>query len=172
MARPLVLVTAPVATRSGYGAHARDIVRSLIKIDKYDIKIMPVRWGSTPQNALTMGDLNDQPIIDRLLKDPNLPKQPEIHIHIVVPNEFQPFAKYNIGITAGIETTTCAPEWLDGCNRMNIVMVPSQHAKAVFEKTFYDRMNKQTNKKEGELRCTTPIEVLFEGADTKIYKTT
>jgi len=40
MARSLVLVTAPVATRSGYGAHARDIVRSLIKLDKYDKPIV------------------------------------------------------------------------------------------------------------------------------------
>ena len=42
--KPLVLVTAPVATRSGYGSHSRDIIRSLIAMDKYDIKIFPVRW--------------------------------------------------------------------------------------------------------------------------------
>ena len=40
--KPLCLVTAPVATRSGYGAHSRDIVRSLVRLDKYDIKIYPV----------------------------------------------------------------------------------------------------------------------------------
>ena len=50
--RPLVLVTAPVGTRSGYGSHSRDIVRSLIDMDKFDIKIWPVRWGGTPQDAL------------------------------------------------------------------------------------------------------------------------
>ena len=50
--KPLCLVTAPVATRSGYGAHARDICRSLIKLDRYDVKIWPVRWGNTPMNAL------------------------------------------------------------------------------------------------------------------------
>ena len=139
MARPLVLVTAPVATRSGYGAHARDVCRSLIALDKYDIKIMPVRWGSTPQNALTKGDPNDQPIIDRLLQNPNLPKQPEIHIHIVVPNEFQPIGKYNIGITAGIETTACVAEWLECINRMNLNIVPSKFTKEVLEKTKYDK---------------------------------
>ena len=36
MSKPVCLVTAPVGTRSGYGAHARDIVRALIKLDKYD----------------------------------------------------------------------------------------------------------------------------------------
>ena len=172
MARSLVLVTAPVATRSGYGAHARDIVRSLIKLDKYDIKIMPVRWGMTPQNALTQGDPNDQPIIDRLLKDPNLPRQPEIHIHIVVPNEFQPFAKYNIGITAGIETTACVSEWLEGMNRMNLNIVPSKFTKEVLEKTTYDKKDNKSDKVIGSLKCEKPIEVLFEGADINIYKKT
>ena len=52
MYKPLCLVTAPVATRSGYGAHSRDIVRSLIELDKFDIKIFNVRWGNTPMNAL------------------------------------------------------------------------------------------------------------------------
>ncbi len=172
MARPLVLVTAPVATRSGYGAHARDIVRSLIKIDKYDVKIMPVRWGSTPQNALTKDDPNDQPIIDRLLQNPNLSKQPEIHIHIVVPNEFQPFAKYNIGITAGIETTACVADWLEGMNRMNMNIVPSKFTKEILEKTSYDKKDDKSGQIVGHLKCDKPIEVLFEGADSSIYKKT
>ena len=51
--KPLVLVTAPVGTRSGYGSHSRDICRSLIAMDKFDVKIWPVRWGSTPQNVLS-----------------------------------------------------------------------------------------------------------------------
>ena len=32
MSKPLVLVTAPVETRSGYGNHSRDICRSLIEM--------------------------------------------------------------------------------------------------------------------------------------------
>jgi hypothetical protein len=73
MSKPLCLVTAPVATRSGYGAHSRDICRALIKLDKYDVKIWPVRWGNTPMNALTIGNPNDDIIISRLLDNPNLP---------------------------------------------------------------------------------------------------
>ena len=107
--KPLVLVTAPVGTRSGYGSHSRDIVRSLIAMDKFDIKIWPVRWGSTPQNALNDKNPYDTPIIERLLGDPNMDRQPDIHFHIVVPNEFQAMGKYNIGITAGLETTLCPP---------------------------------------------------------------
>ena len=64
MTKPVCLVTAPVATRSGYGAHARDIVIALIKLDKYDIKIWSVKWGSTPLNALEKGNPNDDMIIE------------------------------------------------------------------------------------------------------------
>ena len=66
MSKPLVLFTAPVGTRSGYGAHSRDIARSLIAMDRFDVKIFPVRWGSTPQNALNEEDQNDKVIIERL----------------------------------------------------------------------------------------------------------
>ena len=62
--KPLVLFTGPVVTRSGYGAHSRDIVRALIKLDRYDVKIWNVKWGSTPMNALQKGDPNDDIIIE------------------------------------------------------------------------------------------------------------
>jgi len=170
--RPLVLVTAPVGTRSGYGSHSRDICRSLIAMDKFDIKIWPVRWGGTPQDALDEKDPNDVPIIKRLLDNPNLDRQPDIHFHIVVPNEFQPIAKYNIGITAGLETTVCPPEWLEGLNRMNLNIVPAKFIKESLSKTVFDKHDQNTQQKIGEIKCTTPIEVLFEGADTELYKPT
>ena len=61
--KPLVLVTAPVGTRSGYGSHSIDICRSLINMDKFDIKIWPVRWGMTPQDALSEENPSEVPII-------------------------------------------------------------------------------------------------------------
>ena len=170
--KPLVLVTAPVGTRSGYGSHSRDICRSLIDIDRFDVKIWPVRWGSTPQNALSEDNPGDVPIIKRLLDNPNMDRQPDIHFHIVVPNEFQPVAKYNIGITAGLETTVCPPVWIEGLNKMNLSIVPANFIKESLSNTVFDKHNEQTKEKIGEIRCNTPIEVLFEGADTEIYKTT
>ena len=172
MSKPVCLVTAPVATRSGYGAHSRDIVRALIKLDRYDIKIWSVRWGNTPMNALDKDDPNDKMIIDRLLSEPNLPNQPELHIHIVIPNEFQQIAKYNIGITAGLETTACPPGWLQGMNRMNMNIVPATFVKDVLNKVQFDIEDERTKEKQGVLKNEKPIEVLFEGADTNIYKQT
>jgi glycosyltransferase involved in cell wall biosynthesis len=170
--KPLVLVTAPVGTRSGYGAHSRDIVRSLITMDKFDVKIWPVRWGSTPQNVLSESNPQDVPIIKRLLDNPNMDRQPDIHFHIVVPNEFQNMAKYNIGITAGLETTCMPPKWIEGLNRMNLNIVPAKFIKESLSKTVFDKHNEETKEKIGEVKSTSPIEVLFEGADTNIYKTT
>jgi len=170
--KPLVLVTAPVGTRSGYGSHSRDICRSLIAMDKFDVKIWPVRWGNTPQNALNEKNENDLPIIKRLLSKPNMERQPDIHFHIVVPNEFQSLGKVNIGITAGLETTITPPTWVEGMNRMNFNIVPAKFIKKYLEEIVFDKHDENTKQKIGELRSEKPIEVLFEGADTNIYKPT
>ena len=131
MAKPMMVIRGPVGTRSGYGDMARDIVRHLIAIDKWDIKILPCPWGQTPMNALTADNPKDQPILDRIVQQANFNRQPEIFVSITVPNEFQSLGKYNIGITAGIETTACSPEWVQGLNRMNVTFTISEHSKAV-----------------------------------------
>jgi len=172
MSKPLCLVTAPVATRSGYGAHSRDICRALIKLDKYDVKIWNVRWGSTPMNALNKDDPNDKVLIDRLLQSPELPRQPELHFHIVIPNEFNPMGKYNIGITAGLEMTACPPKWIEGMNKMNMNIVPSNFVKNTMSTIVFDITDEKTKQKKGELKNEKPIEVLFEGTDTNIFKKT
>jgi len=170
--RPVCVVTAPVATRSGYGAHSRDICRALIKLDKYDVKIWGVRWGNTPMNALNQDDPNDKIIIERLLDNPQLDTQPEIHIHITVPNEFSPFGKYNIGITAGLEMTVCPPSWIEGMNKMNMNIVPTKFVKECMTTVKFDKLEEKTDKILGEISNQKPIEVLFEGTDTTIFKKT
>ena len=167
--KPVCLVTAPVGTRSGYGAHSRDICRALIKLDKYDVNIWPVRWGSTPMNALHKDDPNDKEIIDRLLENPELPNQPEIHIHIVIPNEFQPLAKYNIGITAGLETTVCPPQWIEGMNKMNLNIVPSNFVKDTLNSVSFDVHNDKTKEKLlKEVNKNVNIPIISEKTEAKI----
>ena len=170
--KPLMLITGPVATRSGYGSHARDLVRSVVSMDKFDVKINSMRWGNCPMNALDDKNPNDKVILDRIIKNQNLPRQPEIHIQISVPNEFTPLAKFNIGITAGIENTAPKPEWIDGMNKMNMNIVPSNFTKEIFQNTIYEKIDEKTKEKTGELKINKPIEVLFEGIDTNIYKKT
>jgi len=164
MSKPTILVSAPVTTRSGYGARSRDVVRALVKLGKYDVYVNPVPWGNTPQNALALDDPNDKIIVDRFL---NRELKPDVHIHIVVPNEFAPIGKYNIGMTAGLESTAIPQEWIPGINRMNLVLASSKFGAEVMKQTAF------TNNETKEIiKATTPIKTLFEGADTNLYKPT
>ena len=164
MSKPLFIISAPVDTYSGYGARSRDIVDAIIATDRYDVKLLSQRWGNT-----RFGYLADHGRSDMIkLIIPHVVKKPDYWMQITVPNEFTPAGKYNIGVTAGMENTIVAPQWIEGVNRMNIVWTSSQHSKIVFESTAYDTEDKQT-KKKGQLKCTTPIEVIFEGVDTKKY---
>ena len=169
--KPLVLVTGPPATRSGYGAHTRDLIHSLLRMDKFEIKINSLRWGNTPMNALNAENPKDKLIIDRLLKENSMDRQPDIHFQISVPNEFTPVGKYNIGITASIENTAPKAEWVEGLNRMDMNIAVSHFVKNTFQALVYDKLNDQ-QQKIGELRLVKPMEVLFEGVDLDIYKKT
>ena len=168
--KPLVFVSCPIDTYSGYGARSRDIVLSIIKSEKYNVKILPQRWGNTPFGFLQQDDNDHKLMIDCIWNQPQLPKQPDCWIQITVPNEFQPVGKFNIGITAGIETTICAPGWIDGLNRMDLNLVSSQHAKNVFENSTFEEKNNQTGQIVRNIRLEKPIEVLFEGVNTNIYQ--
>ena len=168
--KPLFVISCPIDTFSGYGARSRDIVKALLKTNKYDIKIIPQRWGITPFGFLKEDNPEHKQIMDCILKQPGLNKQPDVWMQITVPNEFQPVGKFNIGVTAGIETDLCAPQWIEGLNRMNLNLVSSNHAKQVFERSTFEKRNQQTQQVEAIVKLEKPIEVLFEGADVEVYK--
>lgn len=161
-------MTAPIFTRSGYGDRARDIARAILKSDKYDLKIWPINWGMTPYTGLDENDPSDKQILNCILKEPQLPKKPEIHIHISVPNEFQAIGVYNIGITAGIETDVVDASWVEGANRMDLILVSSEHSKLGFTNAIYEQRDQNGNVLN-VLRLNKPIEVLFEGLDISTY---
>ena len=168
--KPLIFISCPIDTFSGYGARSRDIALILIKSEKYNVQITPQRWGSTPFGFLQADNPDHKLIMDCIWRQPQLPKQPDIWIQITVPNEFQTIGKFNIGITAGIETTICAPQWLEGLNRMNLNLVSSEHAKKVFQDSKFEKRNSQTQQVESVVELKAPVEVLFEGANLDIYK--
>ena len=167
--KPLFIISSPFDTYSGYGARSRDLIKAIIETNKYNVRLLSQRWGNTP-----FGFCNDNSewkhLYDLVLLNNQLPQQPEIWAQVTIPNEFQPIGKFNIGFTAGIETTMCAGDWLEGMNRMDLNIVSSEHSKKVFVETQFEKRNKQTNALEGHVKLEKPIEVLFEGADTNIYK--
>ena len=169
--KKVMLICAPTTSRSGYGDHARDLVRAFLKLNKFNVKILDVPWGETPRDALD-NEL-DKNIIDCILPEPKMDTQPDVYVDIRIPNEFQTYGKFNIGITAGIETTAVSNVWIEGCNKMDLTIVPSEHSKKGFVDAMYEKMQQMPDGKQqkiGELRLVKPIETLFEGTDENIYK--
>jgi hypothetical protein len=165
--KPTLVFQGPIFTRSGYGDHCRDLMKSLRKMDKYDIKIIPLRWGNTPQNQVDGETEFGRWMLERVI--PQLDYKPNIFVQVSVANEFEAKGEFNIGITAGVETTICPKDFIDGCNKMNLILVPSNFTKQNLGGTVYQQQDQATGQIVGELRITTPIEVLFEGVDTEIF---
>ena len=167
MSKPTFVISSPFDTYSGYGARARDIIKSIISSNKYDVKLLSQRWGDT-----SWGFCQDHPQWKHLLQlqVPKLTEQPDIWMQITIPNEFQPVGKYNIGVTAGIEATGCKPEWIEGLNRMNVNYVSSNFTKEVFSTMIYEKKSKANNKVIGEIKLQKPVKVLFEGVNIDLYK--
>ena len=168
--KPLFIISSAFDTYSGYGARSRDLIKAIIETNKYTVRLLTQKWGNTP-----FGFCNDNPewkyLYDLALPNNQIPKQPEIWMQITVPNEFQTVGKYNIGCTAGIESTICPAEWLEGINRMDLTFTSSEHSKKVFTESQFEIRNKDTNALEKNVKLEKPIEVLFEGANLDIYKT-
>ena len=170
MSKNSCVIYAPIDTLSGYGARSRDTVKSIIELkkDEWDIKIIPCPWGNTPT-----GFIKENPewnFLSQYVVSPQLNAQPDIMIWITVPNEFQKVGKYNIGITAGLEINIVPADWIEGVNKMDLVLVSSEHSKKAFLESKFQRVNDKTKQVESIIEVKVPIEVIFEGIDTNIYK--
>lgn len=166
MSKPFLLFRGPVKTRSGYGAHSRDLLQALYEMDMFEIKIDSCMWGSTPMTALE-DNLFHKWIESNIIGQ--LEKTPDIYVQVTVPNEFQRVGKFNIGITAGIETTIAPKDWIDGCNKMDLIITTSTFSKDVLLQTVYNENEQNTGKLIKQHKIERQMDVLFEGVDTKIY---
>jgi glycosyltransferase involved in cell wall biosynthesis len=169
MNKPFFVFSGPVDIFAGYGAKSRDIVLALIKLNKYDIKIIPQRWGNCPPGFLKPNIPDHKLIIDRIIPNNTLDRKPDIWAQCTVPNEVQQIGNYNILFTSGIETTICDPSWIDGCNRADLTITCSDYSKKVFQDSTFQQMD-GNGKIIREVFLTKPVEVLFEGINTNIYK--
>jgi glycosyltransferase involved in cell wall biosynthesis len=165
MGKLSLAISCPIDTYSGYGARARDLVKAILATEKYNVQILSQRWGNTRFGYLE--DHGEDEIASLIV--PHLTAKPDVWVQHTVPNEFQKVGTYNIGVTAGIETTLAPPSWIEGVNRMDLVLVSAQHAKTVFEQTKVDMVDNKTGQRQGTLELKTKIEVLFEGVDITKY---
>jgi glycosyltransferase involved in cell wall biosynthesis len=167
MNKPTLVFQGPIFTRSGYGDHCRDLMKSLRKMDKYDIKIIPLRWGNTPQNQVSDQEEFGRWMLERVIGATD--GKPDVFVQVSVANEFEPKGHYNIGVTAGVETTIAPKDFIDGSNKMDLIIVPSHFTKQNIGGTVYQQKDQATDQIVGEIKVTKPIEVLFEGVDTEIF---
>lgn len=173
MEKKQIIFAGALESRSGYGSRARDLAEALVEMENdgnYIVSFIVFGWGSTPNTA----KLSER-VKERILETQEFQTmlnggfRPDIFIHNTIPNEFQTIGECNIGITAGIETNICRPEWIEGCNRMDLVLTSSNHSKNVFEHTQWPLKDNRTGR-EFNLKLESPCEVLIEGFDTSVFR--
>jgi len=155
-----VIVRGPALSQSGYGEHARFVLRSLrSRPDLFDVYFININWGQT---GWLYEDTEERRWIDFLLgKTINYTQQGgqfDISLQVTIPNEWEQLAPVNIGVTAGIETTKISPQWVEKSLPMDKIIVVSEHAKYGFVNTTYPAKNNQTGE-EFIAAVTCPIEV-------------
>lgn len=167
MTKPFLLFRGPVETVSGYGAHSRDLLWALKEMDLFEIRIDSCAWGTNQKLILNDNDEFHSWMKVNIVK--TIPSTPDIYVQVTVPNEFRPVGKVNIGVTAGIETTAAPKEWVDGCNKMDMIIATSTFSRDVLLQTVYNENDKVTGKLIKQHKIVKPIRVLFEGVDTEVY---
>ena len=159
--RNRVLVRGPALTQSGYGEHTRFLLRSLkMSPEKYDVYLVAVNWGQT---GWLSENSEEREWLDHLIYKTHQHVQQGGHfdmsIQVTIPNEWETIAPYNVGVTAGIETTKVSPVWLERANMMDKIITISEHSKYVFENTTYQGFHKDTQQPM-TLKCETPIDIV------------
>jgi len=155
------LIRGPALSQSGYGEHARFVLRALkSREDLFDIYLENLSWGQT---SWLWEDTEERQWIDSvLLKTVHHRQQKgtfDISLQVTIPNEWEKLAPINIGCTAGIETTKISPEWVQKSYLVDKIIVVSNFSKHAFVNTVY----KATNPETGEVRdmgAKGPVEVV------------
>ena len=163
-----IIVKGPALSRSGYGEQCRFALRSLrAHEEKFDIHIRNTNWGNT---GWTHEDDEERKWLDEVLqktaiydnqtRDLPVTEQYDMSLQVTIPNEWEKLSAYDVGYTAGIETTRIAPAWIVKSEIVDKIVVVSNHAKEVFEKTSYQATNGNNGEVVDDFRCRKEIEVV------------
>lgn len=174
-----VLFRGPVLTQSGYGVHARQVAKWLLSREDITVEFQALPWGDTPW--LIDSEI-DNGFIGKIMEKTVDPagKKYDATVQLQLPNEWDiSFSNVNIGITAGVETDKCNPEWVKSCNKMSKIIVPSTHSKnclmvtdrmtvdvAVIPEAYCEAVTKNEKTKIDDLDFSTNFNVLLFGQIT------
>lgn len=123
-----VLFRGPALTQSGYGVHSRQVIKWLLSRQNVELHVQALPWGETPW--IIDANAYDGLIGKILSATGPLNKKADITFQLQLPNEWDAsLGNFNVGITAGVETDKSNPEWIDACNKMDHIIVPSEHTK-------------------------------------------
>lgn len=129
-----VVVRAPLLSVSGYGQHSRQVYEAVKRIPDSEIFTQIVQWGNT--SWFIDSDAESGLIGEMMKKSSDDQSGFDLSFQVQLPDEWSPsLAKINVGVTAAVETDVCNPEWVEKCNNMSAIIVPSLFTKSVLEKT-------------------------------------
>lgn len=181
MTKSVICISAPIKSRSGYGAIARSLTDDIIKLydykynkengidnpaAKFDVKLIALPFALSALNVPIPPYMTE-----RILPQPiQLHKSPECHIHIGIPVEQQFFPNcLNILYSALIETNCLSLPWVQHCNKADVIITLSNHAKTVAQATVIEEKSQQ-GVLINQYKVTKPIEILPSPIDTNIFK--
>ena len=129
-----VLLRAPLLTNSGYGVHSRQIFEWLYEKENIDLTVECLNWGGTPW--LINSELENGLIGKIMSKSKKIEEKFDLSIQVQLPDEWDiKLANKNIGVSAFVETDRCNPDWIQACNKMDMIIVPSNFTKKVAKRS-------------------------------------
>lgn len=128
-----VLLRAPLLTNSGYGVHSRQVFEWLLSKKDIEVDVECLKWGNTPW---MLHEKND-PLVPEIMKRSKALTPPyDVTFQLQLPDEWNPeLGKFNVGMSAFVETEKCNPAWLDKCNKMDVIVAPSTFTKNVVKRS-------------------------------------
>lgn len=135
MNRKKVLLRAPLLTNSGYGVHSRQIFAWLNGRKDIDLTVECLQWGRT---SWILDEESENGLIGKIMKcsRPYEKKDIDISFQVQLPDEWdETLGKINVGVTALVETDKCSTAWVEKCNKMSHIVVPSTFTKNVLKRS-------------------------------------
>lgn len=163
--KPRLVFKGPALTASGYGVHARQVLRALLVTGEYDVSVQLIKWGDTPFLSDEDKYINTiRQLAHKYDVEASQGVKYDLSVQVTIPNEFQKIARVNIGVTAGIEVDRVSPDWILKTNEnVDLVIVPSYHSANTFAKVRYQTSDGNI------LQLKKPIVVCPEGVDTSVF---